>query len=248
MKKIFFILIIAVTALSFKSKEIKPKKLKQPNIIHIMLDEWGYFEWSGMGHPILQTPVIDKFASEGIRFTQLLAGGNVCAPTRSSLMTGQHGGHTTIRNNGRNQALDTEEITIANILQEAGYATGGFGKWGLGDAGTTGVPEKHGFDIFYGYYNQKQAHSYYPRYLVRNSKREILKGNSGKFHEGEVFSHALIHDEGMKFIKNYGSVQSSKKGKAKPFYAYLSWTPPHGQWGMPANDPAWLKYKDKNWV
>ena len=129
---------------------MKKQNIEKPNIIYIMLDEWGYFEWSAMGHPILQTPNIDKMASEGIRFTQMLAGGNVCAPTRCALMTGQHTGHTTIRANGGGLALREDDITIAEMLKAEGYATGGFGKWGLGDAGTTGVPEKHGFDTFFG--------------------------------------------------------------------------------------------------
>lgn len=203
-----------------------------------MMDEWGYFEWSAMGHPILQTPNIDKLASEGIRFTQFLAGGSVCAPTRSTLMTGQHTGHTTVRANSGGAALCADDITIASILKAAGYATGGFGKWGLGDAGTTGAPEKHGFDIFFGYYHQVHAHTYYPRYLLRNSKKVPLEGNTGDYQTGQTFSHNLIYEKGLRFIRD---------NKERPFFAYFPWTPPHGQWGMPADDPSWLKYKDKKW-
>ncbi|MFC1498179.1 sulfatase-like hydrolase/transferase [Verrucomicrobiota bacterium] len=210
----------------------------KPNIIYIMMDEWGYFEWSAMGHPILQTPNIDKIAAEGVRFTQFLAGSSVCAPTRSTLMTGQHTGHTTVRSNGGRAPLCADDITVARILKDAGYATGGFGKWGLGDAGTTGVPEKHGFDTFFGYYHQGHAHTYYPRYLLRNSKKVPLEGNTGDYHEGKTFSHSLIHAEGLKFIR---------ENRAHPFFAYLPWTPPHGQWWMPEDDPAWQKYKDKKW-
>ena len=138
--------------------QLNTTDIEKPNNIYIMLDEWGFFEWSAMGHPILQTPNIDKMASEGIRFTQILAGGNVCAPTRCALMTGQHTGHTTIRANGGGLALREDDVTIAEMLKAEGYATGGFGKWGLGDAGTTGVPEKHGFDTFFGYYYQVRAY------------------------------------------------------------------------------------------
>ncbi|MFC1652198.1 arylsulfatase [Planctomycetota bacterium] len=210
----------------------------KPNIIYIMLDEWGYFEWSAMGHPILRTPNIDTMASEGIRFTQFLAGGNVCAPTRSTLMTGQHTGRTTVRANGGGMALCEDDITIASILKDAGYATGGFGKWGLGAAGTTGVPEEHGFDTFFGYYHQVHAHTYYPRYLLRNSKKVPLEGNTGSYFNGKTFSHNLIHKEGLEFIR---------KNKDRPFFAYLPWTPPHGLWGMPEDDPSWQKYKDRKW-
>jgi len=210
----------------------------KPNIIYIMMDEWGYFESSGMGHPIIQTPNIDKLASEGIRFTQFLAGGNVCAPTRSALMTGQHTGHTTVRSNGGGMSLSADDITIANILKEAGYATGGFGKWGLGDAGTTGVPEMHGFDTFFGYYHQVHAHTYYPRYLIRNSEKVPLQGNTGDYLTGKTFAHNLIHTEGLEFIR---------RNKDHPFFAYFPWTPPHGYWAMPEEDPAWKKYKDLEW-
>jgi len=211
---------------------------ERPNIIYIMMDEWGYFEWSGMGHPILQTPNIDRMASEGIRFTQMLAGGSVCAPTRNCLLTGQHSGHTAIRSNSGGSSLRPEDVTIGEVLKQADYVTGGFGKWGLGDAGTTGVPEKHGFDTFFGYYHQVHAHSYYPKYLLRNGKKETLKGNTGDLRTGKIFSHYLIHEEGLKFIR---------ENKDKRFFAYLPWTPPHGLWGMPEDDPAWQKYKDKVW-
>jgi len=210
----------------------------RPNIVYIMLDEWGYFESSMMGHPILQTPNIDKLASEGMRFTQFLAGANVCAPTRSTLMTGQHTGHTTVRSNGGGNAIRADDVTIAQVLKEAGYATGGFGKWGIGDVGTTGVPEKHGFDTFFGYYHQVHAHSYYPRYLIRNSEKIPLAGNTGDFYSGETFAHGLIHQEGLEFIR---------ANIDRPFFAYLPWTPPHGHWKMPDDDPAWIKYKDEQW-
>ena len=124
-----------------------------------------------------------------------------------------------------------------------GYATGGFGKWGLGDVGTTGVPEKHGFDTFFGYYHQVHAHSYYPEYLIRNSVKVPLKGNTGDPFNGETFSHSLIFEEGMKFIREKGSAGESET----PFFAYFPWTPPHGHWNMPKDDPAWIKYKDKKW-
>lgn len=224
--------------LSLTHCKTKPSSADKPNIIFIMMDEWGYFEWSGMGHPIVKTPNIDQMASEGMRFTQFLAGGNVCAPTRSALMTGQHTGHTSVRSNGGGMALCAEDITIAEVLKGAGYATGGFGKWGLGDVGTTGVPEDQGFDTFFGYYHQVHAHTYYPRYLIHNSQKVPLEGNTGDYLTGKTFSQELIHNEGLDFIR---------RNKNRPFFAYLPWTPPHGYWAMPEDDPAWQKYKDKQW-
>lgn len=210
----------------------------KPNIVYIMMDEWGYFESSGMGHPFLQTPNIDRVAAEGMRFPQFLAGANVCAPTRSTLMTGLHTGHTTVRRNSGGLALRADDVTVAQLLKDQGYATGGFGKWGLGDVGTTGVPEDHGFDTFFGYYHQVHAHSHFPRCLIRNSQRVPLAGNTGDWQTGESFAQYAIHEAGLEFIR---------KNKDQPFFAYFPWTPPHGLWGMPANDPAWAKYKDLEW-
>ena len=211
---------------------------RPPNIVYIMLDEWGYYESSGMGHPLLKTPNIDRMATEGIRFTRMHAGANVCAPTRCTLMTGKHTGHATVRANGGGLPMRAEDVTIAEVLKRAGYATGGFGKWGLGDRGTTGVPEKHGFDIFFGYYHQVHAHSFFPNYLLKNSEKIALKGNTGDFEKGETFSQDLIFAESVKFIRDH---------KDGPFFAYFAWTPPHGRWGMPEDDPAWLQYKDAPW-
>lgn len=211
---------------------------KKTNIVYIMLDELGYFELSCMGNKHLKTPNIDRMAAEGMRFTQALAGGPVCAPTRCVLMTGQHTGHCTVRMNSQVWPMRAEDVTIAEVLKKGGYATGGFGKWGCGDRGTTGAPELHGFDIFYGYYNQTHAHSYFPNYLVRNGEKVPLEGNTGDYYEGKQFSHHLIFNESIKFIC---------ENKDRPFFCYCAWTPPHGQWGIPDDEPAWLEFKDKTW-
>ncbi len=210
----------------------------KPNIIYIMLDELGYFELSCMGNKYLKTPNIDKMAAEGMRFTQALAGAPVSAPTRSVLMTGRHTGHTTVRTNPGGVPLRADDVTVADVLKKAGYATGGFGKWGCGDRGTTGVPEKHGFDIFYGYYHQVHAHSYYPNYLLRNSEKVPLQGNTGDFYKGKQYAQYLIFDESIKFIR---------ENKDRPFFCYCAWTPPHGRWAIPQDDPAWRQFKDKPW-
>lgn len=210
---------------------------RQPNIVYIMLDEWGYYEMSGVGHPDIRTPNIDKlFLNEGMRFTQALAGAPVCAPTRVSLMLGQHTGHTSSRNNGGASPIRADDITIARALKDAGYATGGFGKWGCGGRGTTGVPEKHGFDRFFGYYHQVHAHTYYPTYLIDNSKEVPLKGNTGSPYVGETFAHQVIWDEAMDWLD---------ANKHKPFFLYMPLIVPHGRWGMPENEPAWQEFKDK---
>ncbi len=211
----------------------------KPNIVYIMLDEWGYYELSSLGHPRIETPVIDQVVQDGMRFTQFLAGGCVCAPTRATLMLGKHTGHTSVRRNDGASPIREDEITVGQMLKHAGYATGGFGKWGIGDRGTSGVPEKHGFDLFFGYYNQVHAHTYFPNYLVRNSEKIPLPGNTGHAFEGETFSQYLIHDQALKFIREHA-------GK-EPFFAYLPYTPPHAYYGLPLDDPAYLKFIDKNW-
>ncbi|UCG58437.1 MAG: arylsulfatase [Phycisphaerales bacterium] len=211
---------------------------RRPNIVLVVLDELGYYELSCMGHPLLETPNIDIAAKQGMRFTQMLAGGPVCAPTRCCLMTGKHLGHASVRRNSGENAIRPEDVTVADVLRRGGYATGGFGKWGLGGRGTTGVPEKHGFDVFFGYYDQVHAHTFFPAYLIRNSEEVPLEGNTGALYEGETFSHHLIFEETMKFIR---------RNRDRPFFCYCPWTPPHGLWGLPEDEPSWRKYKDKEW-
>ena len=202
---------------------------KKPNIVYIMCDELGYYEPSFMGSKTIKTPNIDKLAAEGVWFTQALAGSSVCAPTRCVLMTGKHSGHTSVRVNGGGTPLRANEKTIANMLKEAGYATGGFGKWGCGGRGSTGVPEKHGLDVFLGYYDQEHAHSYYPPYIIRNSEEGLLKGNVGGS-TGTNYSHYVIHDEAIEFIR---------ANKDRPFFCYMPITTPHGIFDIPDEDPAW---------
>ena len=210
---------------------------RKPNVVHIMSDELAYYELSYMGNPHLATPHIDRMAAEGIRFTQALAGSSVCAPTRCVLMTGKHSGHTSVRKNDGGTPMRPGEETIASLLKRAGYATGGFGKWGCGGRGSTGVPEKHGFDIFVGYYDQVHAHSFYPPYIVRNSEELVLPGNRGG-RAGQTYSHYVIMEEAKKFIL---------ANRDRPFFCYLPVTPPHGIFDIPDSDPAWAVYKDKPW-
>lgn len=207
----------------------------KPNVVYMMLDEIGYYELSSMGHKVIKTPHIDRLASQGMRFTQCLAGGPTCGPTRCVLLTGKHMGRCQMRTNGGGTPITADEFTLGEMFKSVGYATGGFGKWGIGDEGTTGAPELHGFDTFYGYYHQVHAHSYFPEYLVRNGTREKLAGNTGDPYVGETFSQTLIHEEAKKFIR---------ANKDRPFFAYLPYVLPHGHWGMPADDPSWLMYKD----
>ena len=233
----------ALSALAFTllqapdEKAVSAEPAPRPNVVYIMADELGYFELSCLGNPNIQTPRIDRMIQEGMRFTQALAGSSVCAPTRCCLMSGKHSGHSSVRSNGGGTPMRAGEATVASILKEAGYATGGFGKWGCGGRGSTGVPEKLGFDVFLGYYDQVHAHSYYPPYIVRNSEEVPLKNNRGGS-DGETYSHYVIVDEAKKFIRDH---------KDQPFFCYMPITPPHGIFDIPDSDPAWSIYKDKDW-
>ena len=211
---------------------------KKPNIVYIMSDELAYFELSHMGNKYIKTPNIDQFAAEGIRFTSALAGAPVCAPLRCNLMTGKHAGHASIRANDGGTPLRENETTIASMLKQIGYETGGFGKWGCGGRDSTGVPEKHGFDLFYGYYDQVHAHSFYPSYLIQNSVEVELKGNKGG-RSGQTYSHYKIMEAGLNFIR---------EKKDKPFFCYFPITPPHGMYDIPKADPAWKLYENEKWI
>jgi arylsulfatase A len=152
-------------------------------------------------------------------------------------MTGNHMGRTSVRLNTGGAALLDKDVTVAEVLKHAGYQTGGFGKWGVGDIGTTGAAEKQGFDLFYGYYHQIHAHKHYPAFLVRNGVKETI---NGKPNSSEGYAPQLIFNEMKQFIRDAAA-------SGQPFFCYAPWTPPHGNYNFPQDDPAWALYKDKNW-
>ena len=207
----------------------------RPNVIFILADDLGYGDLGSYGQTVIRTPALDKVAADGIRFTQFYAGATVCAPSRSVLMTGQHTGHTHVRGNARGpdmtaQSLRDEDITVAEVLKSAGYATGLFGKWGLGDVGLEGHPLKQGFDAFFGYLNQVHAHNYYPEFLWRGMERVPLRNEvrrvsrvyggfrGGWATERNEYSHDVIMRDAMAWIEEQ---------RESPFFLYLALTIPH---------------------
>jgi arylsulfatase A-like enzyme len=208
-----------------------------PNFIFIMADDAGVHDWGCYGQKLIKTPHVDRLAAEGTRFTDCYAGASVCAPSRSVLMTGQHTGHTTVRSNaslrtGRRVPLNADDVTVAQVLkgsewkhgfdEEFGYATGIFGKWGLGEPGTTGLPNDHGFDEWFGFLNQQHAHNHYPQYLWRNKSREVLKGNlNGQRRE---YASDLFVREALHFIDRH---------RYQPFFLYFTPTIPHAEYVAP---------------
>lgn len=216
------------------SQQAKPA---QPNIIFILADDMGYGDLGCYGQKLIQTPNLDAMAKQGLRFTQFYAGTAVCAPSRSSLLTGQHTGHTPIRGNKGVEPegqwpIPDSAVTIAEVLKKGGYVTGDFGKWGLGPVASTGDPIKQGFDQFYGYNCQSLAHNYYPDHLWQNDTRVDFGGNTT--YNFSDYSADLIQQKALTFIKTQ---------KDKPFFLFLSYTLPHAALQIPKGDSLFAKYK-----
>lgn len=231
--------IVSLAALLSMSGTAQP-----PNIILIMADDLGWNELGCYGQKKIETPHIDRLAGEGIRFTQFYSGSPVCAPARCNLLTGMHGGRAYIRDNGeiKNPNADRfggqtpipEDIpTIAKTLKAAGYATGCFGKWGLGAQGTSGDPMRQGFDRFYGYNCQRNAHNLYPKYLEDDDGIHELAGNS-RGRTGEQYAPQLIADRALEFVK---------ENRDRPFFLYYPTVLPHLPLQVPEEDLA--QYKGK---
>ena len=219
--KAFFLLIIS-PALAWPGED--GVDIALPNIVFIVADDLGYGHLGCYGQTKIRTPRIDRMAREGTRFTQFYAGACVCAPSRSVLMTGFHSGHTSVRVNGGGTALRVEDRTVAEVLAGAGYSCGLFGKWGLGDVGSEGVPTRQGFDEFFGYLDQVHAHFYYPWYLLRGEKKHPLAGNEGE--KRRKYSHDVVMEEALRFLR------AKKKDR---FFLYLPVTIPHFELLVPSD-------------
>jgi len=231
----------------------------RPNIIFILADDLGYGDLGSYGQKTIKTPNVDRMAAGGMRFTQCYAGSTVCAPSRCCLMTGLHTGHARVRGNsglvagrpGTGRArrrvlvpLRPGDVTVAELLKDAGYTTGIVGKWGLGEPDTTGIPNRQGFDYWFGYLNQHRAHNYWPDYLWKNEEKYplpnvLVRDNiAGK---KKVYSHDLFTDEALDFIKRH---------KSGPFFLYIAYTIPHanneaGREGMEV--PSDAPYTNEDW-
>jgi arylsulfatase A-like enzyme len=220
---------------------------RKPNIIFILADDLGYGDLGCYGQEVIQTPVLDRMAEEGIRFTQCYAGSTVCAPSRCCLMTGLHTGHAHVRGNAL-VPLRPEDRTVAEILKDAGYNTALVGKWGLGEPESVGVPNRKGFDYFFGYLNQGRAHNYYPEFLWKNEKKYPLEGNvevkPRVSSERVQYSHDLFVKEALQYVEDH---------RSDPFFLYLALTIPHAnnEGGRATGDgmevPDYGIYGDRDW-
>jgi arylsulfatase A-like enzyme len=232
---------------------------ERPNLIWIMADDLGYGDLGCYGQKLIKTPHIDRMAKEGMKFTQFYAGATVCAPSRSVLMTGLHHGHTRVRGNAGKtnplaQSLLEEDISVAKVLRDSGYATALTGKWGLGDVGEAepGLPRKQGFDYFFGFLNQQHAHNHFPDFLWRNEQRVSLAnkivpiGTTGAGYavDGQQFADELIAQEAIDFVV---------ANKSRPFFLYWSMVIPHAnnERNKELKDgtevPSYGEYADKDW-
>jgi len=224
---------------------------RPPNVILMIADDLGLAELGCYGQKIIQTPHLDRLAADGIRLTQAYSGNAVCAPSRCCLMTGKHPGHAFVRDNGNptylaelakkyaweypgQHPIPDDEVTLAEALKARGYVTGAAGKWGLGQVGNTGDPNRQGFDLFYGYYCQGHAHNHYPRFLWRNGVKEHYPGNDGKSLSGATYSQDKFTEVALDFIRTH---------KDQPFFLYLPFIIPHVSIQVP--DAAMAAYKEK---
>ncbi len=209
-----------------------------PNIIYILADDLGYGDLGCYGQEKFATPHLDQLAMDGIRFTRHYSGSTVCAPSRSVLMTGLHTGHTPIRGNqevkpeGQWPMADSVH-TLAELLKDAGYVTGAFGKWGLGFPGSEGDPVNQGFDQFFGYNCQRFAHRYYPEYLWENSEKVMLPGND--WSTTKTYAPDVIQEKTLEFIRSHRDTS---------FFAFVPIVIPHAELIVP-EDEIYQEYKGR---
>ena len=219
-----------VFLLPFVSGQVYSQKVqyKSPNVVFIMADDLGIGDLGCYGQDRIQTPAIDALAEQGMKFTQHYSGSTVSAPSRCVLLTGKHTGHSFIRGNkgykaedGRSYDLNLadEEITVGEIFKSRNYVTACVGKWGLGGPSAEGHPNQQGFDYFFGYLGQGNAHRYYPTQLFENNTPVMLNK--------KVYSHDMIMDKALAFLD---------KNANKPFFLYLTPTIPHADIIVPNDE------------
>jgi arylsulfatase A-like enzyme len=247
--------------LAVLSAALNVSAAKKPNFIYILTDDLGYGDLGCYGQETLATPNLDRMAKEGMRFTRHYAGSTVCAPSRCVLLTGLHTGHGRIRGNGAGQ-LKSTDVTFARVLNDHGYATGCFGKWGIGNPPPLNDPAVHGFDEFYGYVNMYHAHNYYPEWLVKNGMKVALRNRTyadwkekrfgsregaGVAEKAVDYAPQMISDEMLGFIRNHHET---------PFMLYYALNIPHANnegggdqraIGRGMRVPDWGSFKERDW-
>ena len=245
-----------------QKNEVKPP----PNIIYILADDLGYGELGVYGQTKIKTPNIDALAKNGMLFTQHYSGAPVCAPARYVFVTGKHAGHSHIRGNdewgSRGEVWNYEKVfrdpnlegqrpikkntpTIGNQLKNAGYATSIIGKWGLGAPLTEGIPNLKGFDYFYGYNCQRQAHNLYPSHLWENTEKILLNNELiSPRTKLDSLADPYLEQSYSKFTQQDYAPQKMQekaldfitKNKDQPFFMYYASPLPHLPLQVPKKD------------
>ncbi len=254
--------LILVAAVSMSSAAFAAPAPAKPNLIFILADDLGYGELGCFGAKQIATPNLDRMAAEGMKFTQFYAGSTVCAPSRSVLMTGLHTGHTRVRGNAgkQNRApqnLRAEDVVLPEVLHQAGYATALIGKWGIGHEGSDGLPNKKGFDYFYGYLDQVHAHNPYPEFIVRNGTHVALRNKTvrGSGGPGEE-DGAGVAEQPLDYVPDLMTNEALawvEQQKEKPFFLYWALVCPHAnnegtKLGRGQEVPDLGGYQDKSWT
>ncbi len=252
------LVLLLATAAWQSAASIATAEAAKPNVIFIMVDDLGYGDLGCFGQGRIQTPKLDSLAAQGMRFTNFYAGCTVCRPSRLVLWTGQHTGHTAIDSNAR-YVFKPEDVTVAELMKKAGYATGGVGKWAMGGPGSGGEPIRHGFDFWFGYLDQSEAHNYYPTHLFRCADGQVervplegnvlmddpaARGRVAKPDHRVTYSHDVMTEAAFDFVHRH---------KDRPFLLHIHWTIPHAnnEGGRVAGDgmevPDYGIYADKPW-
>ena len=224
---------------------------KRPNVVFILADDLGYREMGAFGQKLIKTPNLDRLAAEGMKLTQHYSGNAVCAPSRCVLMTGKHPGHAIVRSNKATPPegqwpIPDQEVTLAELMQSAGYVTGAFGKWGLGGPQSSGTPLKQGCDRFFGYNCQSHAHSYYPSYLWDDAKHVKLNNNPpvpghASLAKGADPADPKSYDrfKGQDYAPdriNAAALDFIRKNKGRNFFLYYPTVIPHVALHVPDED------------
>jgi arylsulfatase len=246
-------ILLSLLVVWLASPAIRAANIARPNIVLIVADDLGYADLGCYGREKIRTPRLDQMAKEGLRFTQFYSGSPVCAPSRCVLMTGNHAGHAAIRDNRERPPegqtpLPDEEVTIAELLKAQGYTTAMFGKWGLGAHDTSGAPLKQGFDSFFGYICQAQAHNHYPGWLWRNEEKLDLKDEEATAKNGRpgTGTYTAFEQFGTEYAGDLferQAIEFLQEHQDKPFFLYLPLTAPHLALQVP--DDSLRDYEDK---
>ncbi len=227
---------------SSEEKDQFISKNEKPNIIFILADDLGYGDVGFNGQEKIKTPILDQMAKEGMIFTRHYAGSTVCGPSRASLMTGMHTGHSTVRENprwttsGKPVDISDNDITVAEELKRADYRTAIVGKWGLAENLDEGKPNKQGFDYFYGFNKHGTAHHYYPEKIWENDTQMNIEGNVMMDKIGK-YSQDLFTEKALNFL--------DKQTPEQPFFLYLTYTIPHYELTIPEEQKK--QYVDQDW-